>query len=113
MQTKTFGKYKKHRYHKQFEPHFWGMTLLSVIAVFVIALLSRAELRLSGELLAAGDSSDLAILSEMQAFDEVRLVREQEDLLLYVLSQDEEEKYLVTIIKVDGEWEVDKVEKLH
>ena len=113
MQTKTFGRYRKHRYHKQFEPHFWGMVALSTFAVLVIALLSRAELRLSGELLAAGSGDDLSILSEMQAFDEVQLVREREDFKLYVLRLKNKEEYLVTVVKSDDKWIVNKVEQLH
>ena len=84
-----------------------------MIAVFVIALLSRAELKLSGEILAAGDGGDIAILSEMQAFDEVQVVRETDEVKLYILKKDGYEKYLVTSSMSKDGWVVDKVEKLH
>jgi|GEM_PF-1963089 hypothetical protein len=113
MKTKQFGRYSGHRYHKKFEHHFCAVAAISVLLVFTIALLSRAELKLSGELLAAGDGGDIAILSEMQAFDEVQVVRETDEVKLYVLKKNKEEKYLVTALKAEGEWIVDKVEKLH
>jgi hypothetical protein len=110
MKIHTFSTHLKNRKHM--ELHFWAVALLSVLAVFCIAVLSRAELRLSGELLAAGDGTDLAILSDMGSFTEVELVRETEDTKLYLLTG-EGQSYLAHIKKVDGEWEVEKVEVAH
>jgi len=86
--------------------------LLSTIAVFCIAVLSRAELRLSGELLAAGDGTDLSILYEMGSFTEVELIRETEDAKLYLLTGGNKNYLAHTVLK-DDEWVIDKVEVLH
>lgn len=93
--------------------HFWGMVAVSVIVVFGIAILSRAELRLSGELLAAGNSSDLAILTKMNAYSDVTLVRETENLRLYLLQGDEHDFLAHVVLGEEGEWVVDKIEKAH
>lgn len=110
MKTNTFSRHPRNRRH--IELHFWGVVLLSVVAIFCIAVLSRAELRLSGELLAAGDGTDLSILSDMESFTEVELVRETEDLKLYLLSGDDQ-SYLAHVVLEDGEWEVEMVEVVH
>ena len=89
-----------------------GLSLLSLTMVFLVSLLSRAELRLSGETLAA-DGDELVLMDELRAFESVELVREKPDLRLYLLKRDDEQ-YLAHVTKSeDGIWEVQKVERVH
>jgi len=92
--------------------HFAAMVLLSAVVLSGLAILSRSELRLSGELLAAGDGDDLVMLTKMEVYEEVELVRQTEDLKLYLLTG-EENQYLAHVKLIDGEWVVEKVEMLH
>jgi len=89
-----------------------GVSLLSVASVFVIALLSRSELRLSGEVLGAGDSDDLARLFELRDCTRVENVRSTQDVRLHLLTCDPYD-YLVESKNVEGLWEVIKVERVH
>jgi hypothetical protein len=110
MSRTRFSKHQKNKRAVAF--HFMALSALSIAAVFTIAVLSRAELRLSGEILAAGDGKDLAILSKLQAFDSVEMIREEDDLRLYILGGDLHD-YLVEVTLQEGEWEVSSVEKMH
>ena len=109
MHKYRFSQHLQNRKH--IVRHFWGMVIVSILVVFGIAILSRAELRLSGELLAAGDSSDLVILTKMEAYSDVTLVRETDDLRLYLL-KGEDHDFLAHVLLTEGEWVVDKVEKV-
>ena len=91
---------------------FLGLSALSLALIFTVALLSRAELRLSGHTLAAADGHELAVMDELQSFESVELVRERADLRMYLLKRDEEQ-FLVHAKKVDGEWTIEKVERVH
>ncbi len=92
--------------------HFFGLCVLSLVCVFVIALLTRAELRLSGRVLGAGDSGDLAKIFELHDCSSVDKVQDDEETRLHVVSC-EPYDYLVTSEMGDGEWEVKGVERLH
>jgi len=92
--------------------HFAAMVILSAVVLSALAVLSRSELRLSGELLAAGDGDDLVMLTKMDVYEEVELVRQTENLKLYLLTG-EENKYLAHVKLIDGEWVVEKVEMMH
>ena len=89
-----------------------GISLLSIASVFVIALLSRSELRLSGEVLGAGDSGDLARLFMLRDCTRVESMRNTNTLRLHLLTCDPYD-YLVESKNIDGLWEVIKVEKVH
>jgi Co/Zn/Cd efflux system component len=91
--------------------HFVAMALLSVGLLTIIAVLSRSELRLSGELLAAGNGDNLLILTKMNAYNTVERVRQTEDIKLYLLTGGEN-TYLVHVKLIEGEWVVEKVEKM-
>ena len=110
MKRKRFGRYGKHK-RIAHAWHFWGLSALSIAVVFSIALLSRAELRLSGELLAAGDGQDLAMLMKLHPEATVELIRELPDLKLYILHT-RNGQHLVEVVKQEGEWVVKSVEKL-
>ncbi len=92
---------------------FFGLSALSLVVVFVIAVLSRAELRLSGEIFAA-DGSDVAVMEKLAPFESVELVRETKVLRLYILRRGKFQ-YLahVTRESEEGEWELSKMERLH
>lgn len=114
MSKPTPRKYPRHRklpLRQQLQ--FFGLFILSLVAVFVIAMLSRAELRLSGQILAA-DGDDLAVMEELAPFETVELVRETKVLRLYVLTRGDFQ-YLahVTRESEEGEWELKKMERLH
>lgn len=106
--------YKSRHYplKKHLDRHFILIGAISVVAVFMIALLSRAELRLAGELVAAGDEQDLVTLTKMGSYDSVELVRETDSLKLYILHSKKND-FLVEVILEDGVWVVGAVEKLH
>ncbi|HLC75662.1 MAG TPA: hypothetical protein VJB82_00885 [Candidatus Peribacterales bacterium] len=91
---------------------FLGISLLSVAAVFVIALLSRSELRLSGEVLGAGDSSDLARLFMLRDCTRVERIQSTEESRFHILTCAPYD-YLVESKPVDGVWEVTKIERVH
>ena len=110
MPKKRFGRYGKHK-RIAHAWHFWGLSALSIAVVFSIAVLSRAELRLSGELFAAGDGQDLAMLMALHPEAEVELVRETHDLKLYILHM-KNRQYLVEVVKEEDRWVVASVEKL-
>lgn len=113
MHTKRFGRYPRHRripLRRQWQ--FLGLSFLSCIAVFVIAMLSRAELRLSGNTLAA-NGDDLAIMEQLQPFKAVELIRQTPELRLYLLTRDDQH-YLAHVKKdANGAWEIAKVERVH
>jgi len=111
MKTKTYGKYPARSTLKRtIAIQFFSLSVLSLAFVAGIATLSKAQLKLSGELVgAAGD--DLALLDELQAYEEVELVRETETLKLYVLTRGDEQ-FLAEVVKEDGVWKVESVEKL-
>lgn len=89
-----------------------SISFLSVVSVFVIALLSRSELRLSGEVLGAGDGGDLARLFALRDCTKVENLRSTEEERFYLLTCDPYD-YLVESKKVNNEWEVTKVERVH
>lgn len=101
----------KHMPHRILRKQFTFLSLFSIACVFTIALLSRAELRLSGEVLGAGDGNDLKRLFELRDCSAVDLVRETSDLRLHVVSCDPYD-YLVESKMQDGSWEVVSVEKV-
>ncbi len=110
---KRYGLYPRHRKHPWYvKRQFLGLSALSLALIFTVALLSRAELRLSGHTLAAADGHELAVMDELQSFESVELVRERADLRMYLLKRDEEQ-FLVHAKKVDGEWTIEKVERVH
>ena len=110
MHRKRFGRYGKYKRIANVW-HFWGLSALSIAVVFSIAVLSRAELRLSGELFAAGDGQDLAMLMVLHPDATVELIRETVTLKLYILHSKNQE-HLVEVVEEDGEWVVKSVEKL-
>lgn len=112
MPKRIFGKYGRHK-RISHAPHFWGLSALSVVMVFSLALLSRAELRLSGEILAAGDGDDLAILMELHPEATVELIREDKakGLRLYILKS-KNQQHLVEVIWDGEQWVVADIEKL-
>ena len=101
----------KHIPHRILRKQFTLLSLFYVACVFTIALLSRAELRLSGEVLGAGDGNDLKRLFELRDCTAVDLVRETPELRLHIVSCDPYE-YLVESVRNGQEWNVQKVEKL-
>jgi len=113
MANKQYGKYPRHRKNPWYvKRQFIGLSALSLSMVFLIALLSRAELRLSGETLAS-DGHELAVMDQLRPFESVELMRERPDLRLYLLKRDDEE-FLAHVRKSeDGEWNVDKIERIH
>ena len=113
MHTKRFGRYPRHRkLPLRAQLQFLGLSLLSLVAIFLLALLSRAELRLSGDTFAA-DGRELSIMDQLRPFESTELVRETPNLRLYVLKRGQEQ-YLVEVKKsAGGEWEITSVEKLH
>ena len=102
MTKHTFGKYGRYKLISDAR-HFWALSALSIVLVFCIALLSRAELRLSGELLAAGTGDDLSLLMELQPEATVELIRETENLRLYILKT-REQQYLIEVVKNEEEF---------
>lgn len=109
---KRYGRYPRHRKHPWYlKRQFLGLSFLSLALIFTVALLSRAELRLSGHTLAA-DGHELAVMDELHPFESVELVRERAELRLYLLRRDDEQ-FLVHVVKSDGEWEIEKVERVH
>ena len=112
MPKHTFGKYGRHKLVSHAR-HFWALSALSVVLVFCVALLSRAELRLSGELLAAGSGDDLVLLMDLQPEATVELIRETENLRLYILKSPEQQ-HLIEVVKNedDDEWVIESVEVL-
>lgn len=105
------AKRHKHLPHRVLRKQFTALSLFSIACVFTIALLSRAELRLSGEVLGAGDGNDLKRLFELRDCSSVDLIRETEELRLHIVSCHPYD-YLVESVKNGGEWEVMKVEKV-
>ncbi len=101
----------KHMPHRILRKHFTFLSLFSIACVFTIALLSRAELRLSGEVLGAGDGGDLKRLFELRDCSSVDLVRETPELRLHMISC-EPFDYLVESKIEEGSWEVVSVEKV-
>lgn len=97
--------------HHVLRKQFTFLSLFSIACVFTIALLSRAELRLSGEVLGAGDGGDLKRLFELRDCSSVDLVRETGDLRLHIVSCHPYD-YLVESTKSNDAWEVTKVEKM-
>jgi len=91
--------------------HFWAMAALSVLAIFCIAVLSRSELRLSGEVLGAGDGVDLARIFELNDCTRVTRVRGLQTVRLYHLDCTPYD-YLVESIKEGEDWVVVSVEKI-
>jgi len=89
----------------------FGLSVLSIAFIFVIALLSRSELRLSGEVLGAGDAGDLKRLFELRDCTRIESVRKTDTERLYVLSCHPHD-YLVESVNEGGEWKVQKVEKM-
>ena len=107
-----YGKYPRHRkYPPKLLLQFLGLSLLSLTSVYTIALLSRAELRLSGDVLAA-DPRELGVLEDLQPFDRVEIIRRQPALRLYLLTRGDQQ-YVAHIVKEGEEWKVEKVEKVH
>lgn len=102
MTKHTFGKYGRHKLVSHAR-HFWELSVLSVFVVFCIAMLSRAELRLSGELLAAGSDDDLALIMELQPEATVELIRETESLRLYILKT-REQQHLIEVVRNEEEF---------
>lgn len=92
--------------------HFFGLCVLSLVCVFVIALLTRAELRLSGRVLGAGDGGDLAKIFELHDCSDVDKVQDDGETRLHVVSC-EPYDYLVTSERQGVEWGVVGVERLH
>jgi len=110
---KRVGRYPRHRKHPWYiKRQFLGLSFLSLALIFTVALLSRAELRLSGHTLAATDGHELAVMDELHSFESVELVRERADLRLYLLKRGDEQ-FLVHVVKADGEWTIEKVERVH
>jgi len=106
---------KKSRHHHSrvhTRRHFVGLTLLSVACVFVVAVLIRAELRLSGEVLGAGGGGDLAQMFELHDCTSVNRLRHDDTTKLYTLYC-ESYDFLVESQLREGEWEVVRVERLH
>ena len=101
----------KHIPYRILRTQFTLLSLFSVACVFTIALLSRAELRLSGEVLGAGDGNDLKRLFELRDCTAVDLVRETPELRLHIVSCDPYD-YLVESKIQEGAWEVVSVEKM-
>ena len=114
MHTRKFGKYPRHRrLPMRQQLQFWGLSLLSLAAIFTIAMLSRAELRLSGQIFAA-NGDDLAVMERLQSFESVELIRETLLKRLYIVKRGAYQ-YLVHVTRESPEnlWEVQKVERLH
>jgi len=91
--------------------HFWAMAALSVAVIFSMAVLSRSELRLSGEVLGAGDGNDLARIFEISDCSRVTRIRRLQTVRLYHLDCNPHD-YLVESIKEGEDWVVVSVEKL-
>ena len=102
MTKHTFGKYGRYKLVSS-SRHFWVLSALSIVLVFCVALLSRAQLRLSGELLAAGSGDDLVLLMDLQPTATVELIRETESLRLYILKS-REQQYLIEVVKNEEEF---------
>lgn len=105
------AKHPKHIPHRILRKQFAFLSLFSIACVFTIALLSRSELRLSGEVLGAGDGGDLKRLFELRDCMTVDLVRETPDLRLHIVSCDPYD-YLVESKVDEGSWEIVSVEKV-
>lgn len=113
MHTKKFGRYPRHRrlpLRQQLQ--FLGLSALSLAAVFTIAMLSRAELRLSGDTLAA-DGRELAVFEELRPFSHIELIRETPELRLYLLRRSDQEYLAHVERQEDGTWEIEKLERVH
>ena len=112
MPKQRYGKYPAHSTLKRnFAIHFFSLSVLSLAFISGIAILSNAQLRLSGEILAA-DGDELVRMEELSEFSRVELLRETEDLKLYLLERDGK-KYLAEVVKDEsGEWKVESIEKV-
>jgi hypothetical protein len=96
---------------KDVTKHFWILSALSIFAVFSVAVLSRSELRLSGEVMGAVDDGDLARLFEFHNCTTVTRVRRLSTTRLYHVDCHPYD-YLVESVKKDEEWVVVGVEKI-
>jgi hypothetical protein len=111
MARQIFGTYPPHR--ASIGQSLWQFLLLvflSLLVVVGLALLSRAELRLSGETFAA-DEGDL---QRMFLFGrpEVELVQETEDVKLYLVTS-QGRQYLVEFGREEEEgWVFREMEKV-
>ena len=90
--------------------NFTSLALLSLAFVSGVAVLSRAELRLSGEILAA-NPDELQFLFNLDPPPTVERIANREEVKLYLLTQ-EEKQHLVHVEPVEGEWKITKVEKV-
>lgn len=90
---------------------FWGIAALSVVVIFSLAVLSRSEIRLSGEVLGAGDGADLARIMELNDCDNVTRIRRLQTVRLYHLDCDPHD-YLVESEKEGEDWVIVSVERL-
>ena len=109
--ARTYPRHRKLPLRQQLQ--FFELSVLSLVVVFVIAMLSRAELRLSGEIFAA-DGSDVAVMEKLSPFESVELIRETNVLRLYILRRGDFQ-YLAHVMREseEKEWEMTKMERLH
>lgn len=98
-------------FHRSFRLQFLGVSFLSLASVFTIAMLTRAELRLSGEVLGAGDADDLSRIFALHDCVDVQNVRQNDDVRLYLIDCTPYD-YLVESTHEKGEWEIKKVERV-
>ena len=105
-----------HAYHRRpsrrghHSKHLGVLLSISFFVIFSIALLSRAELRLSGNILA--EETSLEVLTKFGDIYEVELIEGTVDKRLYVLKGGEYD-YLAEVVRTDGVWEVESVERLN
>lgn len=106
------SKQKQYRPYQNARKHFAWISLLSLTCVFVLAMLSRAELRLSGEVLGAGGGDDLARMFALNGCSSVERLRSTAEVRLHLVHCKQYD-YVVESTQEDGEWEIRSIEKVH